>query len=172
MKEFREFVILPYIMNIPSRRLRLWYLKRAGVCFGSQTSFLRGVEFKSPKNIKIGNNCVINPRTLLDGRGGLIIGNNVDIARETNIWTMQHDVNDTNHCAVSAPVVIEDYVWIASRVTILPGVKIGRGAVIATGAVVTRDVPSMSIVAGVPAKKIGVRNNPLTYILDFFPKYR
>ena len=159
-------------MSIPSRRVRLWYIKRAGVCFGSQTSFLRGVEFKSPSNIKIGNNCVINPRTLLDGRGTLVIGNNVDIARETNIWTMQHDVNDPNHSAVCAPVIIEDYVWIASRVTILPGVRIGRGAVIATGSVVTHDVPGMAIVAGVPAKTIGIRKNPLNYNLSFAPKYR
>ena len=107
---------------------------------------------------------------LLDGRGGkLIIGNNVDIAQETNIWTLQHDVNDLNHISIGADVVIEDYVWIASRVTILPGVRIGRGAVVACNSVVTRNVPAMEIVGGIPAKKIGIRTNSLQYKLFHQP---
>ena len=65
----------------------------------------------------------------MDGRGGnLTIGNNVDIAREVNIWTMEHDVHDDLHGLKCGEVTIEDHVWIASRVTILPGVTIGQGA--------------------------------------------
>ena len=52
-------------------------------------------------------------------------------------------------------MIIEDYVWLASRVTVLPGVHNGRGAVVASGAVVTKDVPPLAIVAGIPAKIIG-----------------
>ena len=89
--------------------------------------------------------------------GGVKIGANVDIAQETNIWTEQHDYNDPTYKAICKKVVIEDYVWLASRVTVLPGVRIGRGAVIASGAVVTKDVPPLAIVAGVPAKIIGYR---------------
>ena len=89
--------------------------------------------------------------------GGVIIGNNVDIAQETNIWTEQHDYNSPTYKSVCKEVVIEDYVWLASRVTVLPGVHIGRGAVVASGAVVTKDVPPLAIVAGVPAKIIGYR---------------
>ncbi|MCG8326132.1 MAG: acyltransferase [Chitinophagales bacterium] len=132
-----------------------------------------GVEIRVGKNISIGNNTVINSKVLLDGRGGkLQIGNNVDIAQETNIWTLQHDINDDNHAAKGKDVVIEDYVWIASRVSILPGVRIGKGAVIATGAVVTKNVPPMSVMGGVPAKKIGERNNALNYTLNYKPKFR
>lgn len=89
--------------------------------------------------------------------GGVIIGNNVDIAQETNIWTEQHDYNSPTYNAVCKTVIIEDYVWLASRVTVLPGVLIGRGAVVASGAVVTKDVPPLAIVAGIPAKIIGYR---------------
>jgi len=132
-----------------------------------------GVEFRKPKNIFIGHNCVINKKVLLDGRGGQIkIGNNVDIGQETNIWTLEHDVNDEYHKSIGADVIIEDYVWIASRVTILPGVKIGKGAVIACGAVVTKNVNSYEIVGGIPAKKIGNRNQNLEYKLNYNPIFK
>ncbi|NJK52359.1 MAG: hypothetical protein HC936_05170 [Leptolyngbyaceae cyanobacterium SU_3_3] len=82
------------------------------------------------------------------------------------IWTAQHDLNDSGFAGVSAPVVIEDYAWISSRATILPGVTIGRGAVVAAGAVVTKSVAPFEIVGGVPAKKIGERNRDLDYQLS------
>lgn len=97
--------------------------------------------------------------------GGVKIGNNVDIAQEVNIWTEQHDYNSATYASTGGEVVIEDYVWIASRATILPGVTIGRGAVVASCAVVTKDVPSMAIVAGIPAKIIGHRQDCLDYKL-------
>ena len=110
----------------------------------------------SRRQIQIGDNSVVNAHCLLDGRiGKLIIGNNVDIARETNIFTLEHDPNSDMHDSRGGDVVIEDYVWIASRVTILPGVRIGRGAVVASNAVVTKDVPDYAIVAGVPARVVG-----------------
>ncbi|MGB9707413.1 MAG: acyltransferase, partial [Microgenomates group bacterium] len=69
------------------------------------------------------------------------------------------DINDANFKAIEAPVYIEDYVFIGPRAIILPGVKIGKGAVVAAGAVVTKDVPPFAIVGGVPAKIIGERKN-------------
>ena len=140
---------------------------------GGQTNFLMGLEIRKGKNISIGNNCVINKKVLLDGRGGnLIIGNNVDIAQETNIWTLEHDVNDDNHKDIGADVIIEDYVWIASRVTILPGVRIGKGAVVASCALVNKDVPPMAIVGGIPAKIIGTRKSALNYTLKYRPWFK
>jgi acetyltransferase-like isoleucine patch superfamily enzyme len=152
------------LSNIPIHFIRnVFYSKLIGK-IGQENSFLMGLELRSPRNIFIGNNNVFNKNVLLDGRGGkLIIGNNVDIAQETNIWTLEHDVHDDYHNDKGGHVIIEDYVWIASRVTILPGVKIGRGAVVAAGSVVTKDIPPMSIVGGVPAKIIGVRNSKLLY---------
>lgn len=140
---------------------------------GVNTSILRNVTFYNPSNIYIGDNSVVNNKCLLDGRGGkLIIGCNVDIAREVNIWTLQHAPDDDFHSAIGGNVIIEDFVWIASRVTILPGVTIGRGSVLASGAVVTKDVPEMSIVGGVPAKVIGERKSQLKYTLNYKPRFR
>lgn len=124
------------------------------------------VEFRSPKHIFIGKNTLINKCCLLDGRGAILrIGNNVDIAQETNIWTAEHDPHDDYYKGVASDVTINDFVWIGSRVTILPGVTIGKGAVIATGAVVTKNVDPMTIVAGVPARPIGIRKSGLKYTL-------
>lgn len=92
---------------------------------------------------------------------GVTIGNNVDIAQEVNIWTEKHDYNSLSYSSIGAEVVIEDYVWISSRATMLPGVKIGRGAAVASCAVVTKDVSPIAIVAGVHAKIIGWREDNL-----------
>ncbi len=97
----------------------------------------------------------------------LKIGNNVSIAGEVRIYTMQHDVDSPDFAEVGAPVVIEDYVVIGTRVTILPGVHIGKGAVIASGAVVTKDVAPFTVVGGVPAEFLRNRDTDLKYTLKF-----
>lgn len=153
-------------MWIPIYWIRTIFLR----CFlkelGKHTAICRNVEIRAPWRVKIGSNTSINKKTLLDGRGrGLIIGNNVDIAQECNIWTLQHDYNSPDYIAQKGLTVIEDYVWVASRATILPGVKVGYGAVIASCSVVTKDVPPLSVVAGCPARVIGKRNNVMKYHL-------
>ena len=158
------------VTNVPFHWVRSCYYRLLlGKC-GRMVSILRGVELRTAHRIEIGDHVAINQRVLLDGRGArLLIGNNVDIGQETNVWTVEHDPHSDVHGTVDGPVVIEDYVWIASRVTVLPGVTIGRGAVVACGAVVTRDVEPMTIVAGVPARKIGVRRNQLQYSINYKP---
>ena len=173
MRAFNEYIFRELIMKFPSRRLRLFFLRRRLKYIGKGASFLMGVEIRNGKNISIGENSVINKNVLLDGRGGnLIVGKNVDIAQETNIWTLEHDVHDDFHRDVGDDVIIEDYVWIASRCTILPGVTIGRGAVLACNSVVTKNVPSMAIVGGIPAKVIGERKSKLKYTLIYKPLFK
>lgn len=159
-----------FVMKIPFHSVRLFFVKLHIGRLGSGTSILLSTELRVLGNIFIGSQTVINKNVMLDGRGGkLIIGNNVDIAQETNIWTLEHDVHDDFHRSKGANVIIEDYAWIASRVTILPGVTIGKGAVVACCSVVTKDVPAMAIVAGIPAKIIGKRKNKLLYTLKHKP---
>ena len=116
-----------------------------------------GARFYDPKNIIIGEDSIVGERAVLDGRDKLLIGNHVDIASEVMIYNSEHDVQSEDFPAVNSPVVIEDYVFIGPRAIILPGVKIGKGAVIGAGAVVTKDVDSMNIAGGVPAKLISER---------------
>lgn len=147
-----------WVSNFPVHWLRHAITKLfLGGC-GRQNQILMGLEVRNPRQISLGNNNIINGRVMLDGRKGkLLIGNNVNISTEVQIWTLEHDAHDPNFRDKGADVVIEDYVWIGSRAIILPGVRLGRGAVIAAGSVVRKDVPAMSIVAGMPAKEIGKR---------------
>jgi maltose O-acetyltransferase len=169
---FAYYLLNRWAMSVPSHALRLAAARAFLRDLGRGCSFLLDCEIRAGKNISIGDHCVFNRGVLLDGRGGrLVIGNCVDVAQETNIWTLEHDVHDDYHMDKGGDVVIEDYTWIASRATIMPGVRIGRGAVVATGAVVTRDVPAMTIVGGIPARVIGTRTSQLKYTPNYRPPF-
>ncbi len=171
IRNYNDYVVLPFVMSLYSRRLRHWYLRRKMGGLGKDSFISRQVRFRNIQNVFVGEGSVVNPDVLLDGRGGkVVIGNHVDVAQETNIWTQQHDTH--THAAVGGDTVIGDYVWIGSRVTILPGVTIGENSICATGAVVTKDVPPNTIVGGVPAKIIGMRNRTEDYKLSFNTIFR
>lgn len=129
----------------------------AGTRIGRGSKIHVFCRFFEPRNVIIGEDSVIGESAFLDGREKLTIGNHVDIASQVLIYNQEHDINDPLFCPKGAPVEIEDYVFIGPRAIILPGVKIGRGAVIAAGAVVTKNVPPGKIVGGVPAEIIGER---------------
>ena len=161
------------IGHLPSRRVRRAWLRRMLGELGDGAFCCMHVQVFDPHNIFVGERSVINASCILDGRGGpLRIAHDVDIGTHSHIWTLEHDPNDPGHATRGAGVTIEDHVWIAARATVLPGVTIGRGAVVAAGAVVTRDVEPLTIVAGVPARPVGRRDNPLTYRLNFKARFR
>lgn len=165
LKHISFQIIWPIFSIFPISSIRIFILRLYGAEIGDGTYIGKHVDVKEPKNIRIGSHCYINKYCLLDGRGGLSIGSNVDIAQDAYIWSAQHDYNDDYHSYISAPVQISDYVWICSRSTILPGVAINKGAVVACGAVVSKDVEEMTVVGGVPAKMISIRTSSLKYTL-------
>lgn len=152
-----EVALLWLLGYIPSHEIRLMLFDLAGVKIGEDSTIHIGARFYQPKNVKIGKGTIIGDHATLDGRAKLTIGNYVDIASEVMIFNGKHDIHSEDFKPINAPVVIGDYVFIGPRAIILPGVKIGRGAVVAAGAVVTKDVPDSTIVAGVPAQPIGHR---------------
>jgi len=177
---------------IPSHTIRLFlYRHFFRVKIGKDSSIHWLARFNLPSGVSIGHNTIIGNDAFLDGRSKriwkkgenrfvgylknflnpgarpLIIGNNVSIAGEVRIYTMQHDIDSPDFEEVGAPVVIEDYVVIGTRVTILPGVKIGKGAVVGSGAVVTKNVEPYTVVGGVPAQFIRNRSQDLRYTLKF-----
>ncbi len=161
----------PFFLWLPFADLRRWYLRLFVKSLGRKTYIGRNVEVKEPMNICIGSHCVINRDCVLNGRGGLVIGDNVDVAQGVYILTEQHDYNDDMHSLVKMSVHIDDYVWIATRATVLPGVSLGKGAVVACGAVVTKDVPSMTVVGGIPARHMSERKSGLKYSFNYREKY-
>lgn len=127
------------------------------------------VWFDTIGNITIGENTTINRGCRLDGRGGLTIGNNVSISAETCILTAEHDIQSSDFKGREEPVRIEDYVFAGTRAMILPGVSLYKGAVVAAGAVVSKDVEAYTVVGGIPARFIGKRNSNLDYDCSFRP---
>ena len=150
---------LGFVGHIPSHFVRRFFYRIWGVKIGNGSAIHMNTVFYYPPNISIGNDTIVGERAVLDGRDKLIIGNHVDVASEVMIYNAKHDINDENFKASSAPVKIEDYVFIGPRAIILPGVTIKKGAIVAAGAVVTKDVEEFKIVGGVPAKEIGEREN-------------
>lgn len=152
-----ELLIVRIAGFIPFHFLRKLIYLSAGVRMGRGSHIHMGAQFFYPAGVKIGRGSIIGQGIFLDGREKLVIGDHVDIASEVMIYNSKHDINAEDFRAVSAPVEIGDYVFIGPRAIILQGVKIGRGAVVAAGAVVNKDVPDFAIVGGVPAQIIGER---------------
>lgn len=107
------------------------------------------------KNIHIGKNVFLNMGCKFQDQGGIYIGDGALIGHNVVLATLNHAMSPSRRgTMVPAPIRIGKNVWIGSNAAILPGVTIGDGAIVAAGAVVTRDVPENTIVGGVPAKVI------------------
>ena len=106
-------------------------------------------------NIEIGKNVFINHACTFMDRGGITLEDNVLIGPKVNLITTGHPLElENRRSTISKPIVIKKYAWLGANVTVMPGVTIGENAIVAAGAVVTKDVPANTIVAGVPAKLI------------------
>ena len=158
---------------------------------GEHVIFETGVQVFHPENIYLGNNIYIGHQTILKGyyknrmeigdntwigqqcffhsAGGIYIAKNVGIGPGVKIISSRHGEDGTDipilfSGIVFAPVIIEEDCDIGINTTILPGVRIGRGAQIGSGAVVTKDVPPYAVMAGVPAKILRYRTGTSTDI--------
>lgn len=167
----RYFVIK--VGFIPSHTIRNFiYRKVLLVNMAEYAIIYYGSEIRAPYNLKIGKGSIIGDKSILDARNGIEIGENVNFSSNVHIWTEQHDHRDPYfdcNSGTTFKVTIGNRVWIGPNVTILPKVKIGEGAVIAAGSVVTKNVEPFTIVAGLPAKKIGERNRDLKYVFEEIP---
>ena len=146
-----------FLYNFPSKRFRNYMLRKMGMTFQGDARIYAGFHIRNPRGIVLGNGVSIGPKVLLDGRKGLTIEEGAVIGYGAIIWTLNHDYNDIHFCGKGAPVTIGRRAWICSNSIILPGITIGEGAVVASGAVVTHNVEPYTIVGGVPAKVIGKR---------------
>lgn len=143
-------------------------LKRVFSCMnsvGRNVYFCTGYSISSLHKVSVGDNTWIGENFYAKCEGGLTIGSGVIISRGVEIWTANHNYDSEDLVSlpydrrfVLKPVNIDDNVWIGSRVTIIPGISIGEGAVIGAGAVVTHDVPPLAVVGGNPATIIKYRN--------------
>ena len=137
--------------------VQLRYYRLMCSSMGNNVSLSRGIRVRFPERLKIGNNVAINNDVWINAAGNVEIGNNTLIGPKVVIHSANHkfdqlDIPIRTQGHVMKEVIIEEDIWIGAAAIILPGVKIGKGSVIAAGAVVTKDVPPFSIAMGVPAQ--------------------
>ena len=144
---------LPALLGYAMQSLR-WRLKGARIASSTVISHL--TVHGDASNLRIGDCCCLGI-TRMQTHERIEIGNCVVINDGVRLITGSHDIHSPTYDHVFSPIIIEDHAWIATDAMILKGVRIGRGAVVAAAAVVTRDVPPFTVVGGNPAKEIGTR---------------
>lgn len=158
--------LMQLIFSLPRFRslnfIKATFLRSVGARVGKRCIFYSGVWIFPGRNLVLGNDVDLARNVLITTSGRVEIGDRVLIGYGAMILSSNHsipanrgEIFGSGH--VNAPVVIGNDVWIGANSIILPGVQIGKGAVVAAGSVVTRDVEDFSIVAGVPAKLIRSR---------------
>ncbi len=153
------FVVVRNISGKIGLLLRYILVKNLCIECGDNIAIYEGVYLKAVQNIKIGDNVSIHSMCYIDGTGGLTIGNNISIAHASTIMTTNHtwgnkEIPIKYNDSIVDPVVVKDDVWIGAGCRILAGTTINTRAIVAAGAVVTKDVLPNTIVGGVPAKTI------------------
>ena len=162
--------LLNHVVNrIPLASARMRVYASLGVEFDDVNSVMiaLGVEMWRGNALSIGSKSVIGQRCYIDARAGIRVEPDVSISREVCVLTATHVVDSPSFGATLAPVHFGARSWVGTRAMVLPGVSVGEGAVVAAGAVLTRDVAPYTVVAGVPAKPIGQRPQPMSYELDW-----
>jgi len=171
--EFRLYICNELASRFPSHRVRGWFYKSVmDFKIGKGTAIFLHCSFDCKGGLSIGNQSVVNAKCRLDTRGGITIGNSVSVSQEVIILTADHDLAEANFAGRNKAVVIDDYAFIGTRAMILPGITVGKGAIVAAGSVVTKDVPPYMVVAGTPAKVIKERRKDLDYSAEYFRKFQ
>lgn len=174
-----KFTTNAVISHIPFYAVRhAWYHRVLGWHIGEGASILMGQYIqlatlrKGHAQVSIGADTVINRGCFLYVTGGLTIGESVSLSPFVRLITGSHDIDHPQFPETYRPIVIGHHAWIGAGATILGGVTIGEGAVVMAGAVVTRDVPPLAVVGGVPARFIRERRLPeLSYRQQFRPLF-
>jgi putative colanic acid biosynthesis acetyltransferase WcaF len=142
---------------LPVYSLKRWLLRLFGASIGNKVVIKPRVRIKHPWRLNVGNHCWIGEEAWIDNLADVRLGNDVCLSQGVYLCTGSHDHRRPTFDLIVKPIVVESEAWVATRAVLLPGVTVGRGALVAAGAVVTKDVPPGAIVGGVPAQIIGSR---------------
>jgi len=174
MKPVKSFLVISYetlmqlIFSLPRYKLlnyfKKLFLQMMGAKIGKNVVFYPGVWITPGRNLIIEEEVDLAKDVLIGSEGGVFIGKRTLIGYGSKIFSSNHSIPPIGEVFpvsgdVYKPVYISSDVWIGSSCIILPGVKIGKGCVVAAGSVVTKNIDDNSIVGGVPAKIIKMRNN-------------
>lgn len=171
------FIKLSYFFWRTIKRNRLKLIYRSIGRLGKNIRFDGVPSVLFPERITLGDNILIHSGAFIDGEGKIEIGNNFVASKNLVILSSSHNYElpellPWDEKKILEPVVIEDNVWCGINVIIMPGIRIGEGAVIAAGSVVTKDVQRCTIVGGNPAVLIKYRNIERYELLKREKKFR
>lgn len=174
---FIRIILAPFPINVLGR-LRTRLMRAVGFRIGkstvfSQTPSFQGGEGNMYAKLVIGEQCYINAGAFFDLGDHITFGNNIAVGHHVFFLTTTHDASHPKQRGGDrkfAPIYIGDGAWVGARATILPGITVGEGAIVAAGAVVTKDVPPHTVVAGIPAKPIRKLTQEPTVLSDVFVK--
>jgi maltose O-acetyltransferase len=157
----RLFTIISFLLldNQMSGNMRATLLRWNGAKVGKRCFVRGGLQIQESFNCTLGDDVFINSGCCMDNSAPIIIGSRVQFGFQVTLITGDHNIGSSHSRAGSycgGSIIIGEGAWIGARAIILPNVTIGNGAVVAAGAVVTRDVPPNTLVAGVPAKPLRV----------------
>lgn len=154
--------VVRYLPGYEGFTLRYLFYKLLFRRLGGFAYFYPGTRLQHVYGIDAGANLHVNTNAWLYGRGGLVIGDNVLIGPNAVVTSSQHryarrDIPIVYQGHKCERTVLGSYVWIGANATVLPGVTVAEGTIVAAGSVVTKDTEPYTIVAGVPAQKVGDR---------------
>ena len=150
---------------LPSQAMRQGLLRAAGADLAHGIVLYHGYQVRNPRGLSIGEDSSIGDGAILDARGGLRIGRSVNLSTRVQIWTAQHDWKSEDFAYEEASVEVGDRCWLGPSVIVLPGSRIGEGAVVGAGAVVKGELAPWGLYGGVPARRIADRPRLNTYRL-------
>lgn len=151
--------------HLPTYALRNAVLRAWGAQLGSSVAIAAGCTVLGIEALRIGDRSRVGRRCLLDARGGLALGSDVEVSDDVQFITAHHEPNSDDFRAAIGSISVEDYAWIASRSTVLEGVIIGLGSVVGACSLVRTSTPARSVVVGIPARRVAERDSRLGYSL-------
>jgi maltose O-acetyltransferase len=158
-----------WLLAIPPLELGVWLRRLCMPLFlqrmGAGVVFQSGLRITNPERVSIGARCRFGQGVFITGGGGVRIGNCVSMGPDVKVWSVNHRFDDPDVPIQQQgwelkPVAVEDDVWLAANVFVMPGVTIGRGSVVSACTVVSKSVPPYSLVAGNPGRVVGWRRRP------------
>jgi acetyltransferase-like isoleucine patch superfamily enzyme len=148
--------LMPLLTHVViSTRVNTWLWQILGCRVGRGTRIRTGTKINVPFHVTIGRDCLIHGQ--LKSRGGVHIGNGVELVEDVLLSTQSHNVDSVLFESVYEPVVVEDFCWLGPRAIVLPGVRLCEGTVVGANAVVTMNTEAWSVYVGVPAARIKSR---------------
>lgn len=143
---------------------RYCLLKTLAKSVGDNVSVFPDVYLQNVQEMEIGSNVSFQPMVYIEAYGGVKIGDDVSLAEGASLFSVNHGFEDIKtpikeQPLTSLPIEIENNVWVGAKATVLGGVKIASGTIVAAGAVVSKNTEKNSTVAGVPAKVIKIRDH-------------